>query len=107
MRGHTGWTHTQVLIPTDGMNKRVIIGTWQTRADWEAWHRDPVFADTRTRLDGLEAAPRQESWHEVMLDLRASELDGVHGAVDMARDKLASVLAATADWLRTTGRGSA
>jgi hypothetical protein len=40
-----------------------------------------------------------------MLDARASELDGLHGAVGMARDKLASVLTATADWLRTTNRG--
>jgi heme-degrading monooxygenase HmoA len=105
VRGQVGWICTQLLIPNDGMNKRVIIGTWQTRADWEAWHRDPAFAETRARLDGLEAAPRQEWWHEVMLDARASELDGLHGAVGMARDKLASVLTATADWLRTTNRG--
>jgi hypothetical protein len=42
-----------------------------------------------------------------MLDVRASELDGLHGAVDMTRDKLAAVLTATADWLRTTGRRGA
>jgi hypothetical protein len=42
-----------------------------------------------------------------MLDVRASELDGLRGAVDTARDKLASVLAATADWLRKSGRGGA
>ena len=81
VRGRRGWICTQLLIPNDGMNKRVIIGTWQTRADWEAWHRDPAFAETRARLDGLEAAPRQEWWHEVILDVRASELDGLHGAV--------------------------
>jgi hypothetical protein len=107
VRGQGGWICTQLLIPNDGMNKRVIIGTWQTRADWEAWHRDPAFAETRARLDGLEAAPRQEWWHEVMLDVRASELDGLHSAVDMTRDKLAAVLTATADWLRTTGRRGA
>ena len=107
VRGQRGWTCTQVLIPNDGMHKRVIIGTWQTRADWEAWHRDPAFAETRARLDGLEAAARQEWWHEVMLDVRASELDGLRGAVDTARDKLASVLTAAADWLRRPGRGGA
>ena len=47
VRGQRGWIRTQLLIPNDGMNKRVIIGTWQTRADWEAWHRDPAFAETR------------------------------------------------------------
>src|SRR4026207_485709 len=95
VRGHEGWLCTQLLIPNDGMNRRVIIGTWKTRADWEAWHRDPAFAETRARLDGLEAAPRQETRHEGVQDARASELDGLHGAVGMARDKLASVLTAT------------
>jgi heme-degrading monooxygenase HmoA len=104
VRGRPGWIATQLLIPTDGMNKRVIIGTWQTRADWEAWHRDPAFAETRARLEGLEAAPRQEWWHEVMLDQRGAEFDGFRTTVDAARDRLASALTATADWLRTTGR---
>lgn len=104
VRGRPGWVGTQLLMPSDGMSKRVIIGTWQTRADWEAWHKDPAFAETRARLDGLEAAARQEWWHEVMLDIRVSEVDGVRGAVDAARDRLASALVATADWLRATGR---
>jgi heme-degrading monooxygenase HmoA len=34
VRGRRGWVCTQLLIPNDGMNKRIIIGTWQTRADW-------------------------------------------------------------------------
>jgi len=103
VRGRPGWICTRVLIPSDGLNKRVTIGTWHTRADWEAWHNDPAFTETRARLNGLEAAPRQEWWHEVMLELRASELDGLRGAVDAARERLASALDATADWLRTTG----
>ena len=107
VRGRPGWISIQLLIPNDALNKRVIIGTWQTRADWEAWHQDPVFAETRARLDGLEATPRQEWWHEVMLDARASELGGLHGAVDTARDTLADALAATADWLRKSGRPGA
>ena len=104
VRGRSGWICTQLLIPSDGMNKRVIIGNWHTRADWEAWHNDPAFTETRARLNGLEAAPRQEWWHEVMLDVRASELDSLRGAVDAARERLASALDATADWLRTTGQ---
>ena len=105
VRGRPGWICTQLLMPNDGMSKRVIIGTWRTRADWEAWHRDPAFAETRTRLDGLEAAPSQEWWHEVMLDVRVSEWEGLRGAVDTARDRLATALMTTADWLRKTGRG--
>ena len=107
VRGRPGWIGTQLLIPNDGLHRRVIIGTWQTRADWVAWHNDPAFVETHARLDGLEAAPRQEWWHEVLLDVRASELDGLRGVVDTARDRLASALMATADWLRGTGRGGA
>ena len=102
VRGRPGWLSSQLVIPTDALNRRLIIGTWQTRADWEAWHTDLAFAETRARLAGLEAAPRRESWHEVMLDARATELDGVRGVVDAARDQLASALMATADWLRKT-----
>jgi heme-degrading monooxygenase HmoA len=100
VKGQPGWIGMQLLIPADAIHKRVIVGTWQTRAHWETWHRDPAFAETRARLEGLEAQPRQEWWHEVMLDLRASELDGFGRAVDAARDQIASALAATADWLR-------
>lgn len=66
-----GWVGGQLLIPLDGMNRRVIIGTWQTRSDWEAWHTDPAFAETRQRLADLEAAPAESWWHEVILDHRA------------------------------------
>jgi heme-degrading monooxygenase HmoA len=69
-RGQDGWIGGQLLIPLDALNKRVIVGTWQTRADWEAWHADPAFAETRQRLDGLASSPDETWWHEVVLDVR-------------------------------------
>jgi heme-degrading monooxygenase HmoA len=69
-RDAPGWVGGQILMPIDSLNKRVIVGTWQTRADWEAWHADAAFAETRARLEGLEAAPSQTWWHEVALDVR-------------------------------------
>ena len=51
--------------------RRVIVGTWQTRADWEAWHNDPAFADTRAKLEGLETGQAEHWWHEV-LDARSA-----------------------------------
>jgi heme-degrading monooxygenase HmoA len=60
-----GWVSGQVLKPADGASKRVIVGTWRSRSDWEEWHRSPTFRDTRERLDQLEAGPRQQWWHEV------------------------------------------
>jgi heme-degrading monooxygenase HmoA len=69
-RDQAGWIGGQIMIPLDGPNRRMIIGTWQTRAHWEAWHSDPKFAATRLRIDGLEAEPREEWWHEVIEDIR-------------------------------------
>ncbi|MBI3969639.1 MAG: antibiotic biosynthesis monooxygenase [Chloroflexi bacterium] len=66
-----GWIGGQLLIPLDALDKRVIIGIWQTRADWEAWHADETFKETRQRLAGLEAKPAEHWWHEVILDVRA------------------------------------
>jgi heme-degrading monooxygenase HmoA len=71
-RHQPGWIGGQLLIPLDRLDKRVIIGTWETRAAWEAWHQDPAFAETRKRLDGLEANTSEHWWHEVMLDIRPS-----------------------------------
>ena len=64
-----GWMAGQLMMPLDHLNRRVIVGTWQTRADWEAWHQDPAFAQTRQRLEGLEDRPSEQWWHEV-LDLQ-------------------------------------
>lgn len=67
-RKQPGWVGAQLLLPLDRLDERVIVGHWQTRADWEAWHNDPLFVETRRRLDGLEVGPRDEWWHEVIVD---------------------------------------
>lgn len=66
----TGWVSGQLMIPLTGLDKRVVVGTWATRADWEAWHTDPAFRETRERLEGLEAKPPEMWWHEVIVDAR-------------------------------------
>jgi heme-degrading monooxygenase HmoA len=65
-----GWVGGQLLRPADKPDRRVIVGTWRARPDWEAWHQDPQFAETRRRLDGLESEPAEHWWHEVVLDVR-------------------------------------
>jgi heme-degrading monooxygenase HmoA len=67
-----GWVGGQLLRPADKQDRRVIVGTWKSRAAWEAWHHDPQFAETRQRLDGLESAPAEHWWHDVLLDVRKS-----------------------------------
>ena len=69
-RQQPGFVRGQLLIPLADLNKRVIIGTWDTRAAWEAWHEDATFTETRKRLEGLEAQPGQQWWHEVLLDVQ-------------------------------------
>ena len=106
-----GWIAAQLLIPLESLNKRVLIGAWQTRADWEAWHEDLAFAETRKRLEGLEATPREEWWHEVVLDMwtgfRAPvELRVITRQLGDARKRFATALIATANRLRSGGRRS-
>ena len=69
-REQPGWIGGQLLIPLDPLDRRVIIGTWQTRGHWEAWHNDGAFTATRHRLQGLEAAASEQWWHEVIEDIR-------------------------------------
>ncbi|HYE92953.1 MAG TPA: antibiotic biosynthesis monooxygenase family protein [Terriglobales bacterium] len=74
VRDQAGWIGGQLMIPLDKLNQRVIVGTWQTRAAWEAWHNDPAFAATRRQLEGLEAGPGEHWWHEVIEDIRQPAL---------------------------------
>jgi heme-degrading monooxygenase HmoA len=66
-RQQPGFVSVQLCIPVDALNERVVIGTWQTRADWEAWHESGVFAETRERMDRCEVRRKGEWWHEVLL----------------------------------------
>ncbi len=67
-REQPGFVAVQLCIPADSMNERVIIGTWETRADWEAWHNTEEFQQTRAQLEEPGATTRREWWHEVVLE---------------------------------------
>jgi heme-degrading monooxygenase HmoA len=66
-REQAGFVGVQLCIPADALDERVVIGTWQTRADWEAWHESDSFRDTRERMDRCEVQRKGEWWHEVVL----------------------------------------
>jgi heme-degrading monooxygenase HmoA len=61
-----GWISGQLLVPADAPDTRVIIGTWRSRQDWEAWHEDPDFLSVRARLDELQQVGHQTTWYEVL-----------------------------------------
>ena len=66
-----GWISGQLLSPTESSDVRVIIGTWRTKADWEAWHEDPAFLQNRTELDALQSSGHVTVWYDVIDDARA------------------------------------
>lgn len=69
-RKQAGWVGGQLLRPENQNETRIIVGTWRTKGDWERWHEDPEFAETRQRLDGLSSEEARHSWHEVVDDVR-------------------------------------
>jgi heme-degrading monooxygenase HmoA len=70
--GQTGWIGGQLLVPERAANQRVIVGTWESQADWKAWHEDPAFQETRQRLEGLQEGPDEMEWMEVVTEGRES-----------------------------------
>ncbi|MDP9371957.1 MAG: antibiotic biosynthesis monooxygenase [Chloroflexota bacterium] len=65
-RQQPGWIALQLLIPLEAPNKRVVVGTWETRAAWEAWHNTETFQRTRQRMNELDQSDGQERWYEVV-----------------------------------------
>ena len=61
-----GWIGGSILAPEDDADARVILGLWESRADWERWHDDPAFRDTAERLKGLESDAGSATWHQVV-----------------------------------------
>lgn len=66
-RKRPGWVGGQLLRSPNG---RVIVGTWESREDWEQWHHDPEFAETRRQLDEMVDGPTDPGWHEVVAEIR-------------------------------------
>jgi heme-degrading monooxygenase HmoA len=65
-QGHPGWVSGQLLTPLEAPDSRVLVGTWGTKDEWEAWHTDPAFIDQRGTLEALEAEPSTSVWYTVV-----------------------------------------
>jgi heme-degrading monooxygenase HmoA len=65
-----GFVAVQLCMPHGRTNERVVIGTWQSRDDWEAWHDTPEFRQTRHELEEADPERRAEWWHDVLLEER-------------------------------------
>jgi heme-degrading monooxygenase HmoA len=62
----SGWIGGSILAPEDDTDARLILGLWETRAAWEAWHEAPAFRETAERLQGLERDPGKPSWNTIV-----------------------------------------
>lgn len=69
-REQPGFVSVQLAIPADAPTERVVIGTWESRDDWEAWHGHEAFAETRRQLEEVDDEKEQDRWHEVVVHER-------------------------------------
>jgi heme-degrading monooxygenase HmoA len=71
-REQPGFVAVQLCAPEGRASERVVIGTWRSRDDWEAWHDTPEFRRTREELEEADPERSAEWWHSVLLEERAS-----------------------------------
>ncbi|HEY5855380.1 MAG TPA: hypothetical protein VIW24_15365 [Aldersonia sp.] len=43
-----------------------LLGVWNSKDDWAAWHHDETFRATREQLAGLEDGAVESTWFEVV-----------------------------------------
>lgn len=65
-RAQPGWIGGLLLKADNDRMLRTIVGTWESRERWEAWHGEEAFRETRERLEGLQARPSETAWYEVI-----------------------------------------
>lgn len=71
-RDQPGWIGGQLLRAVNDRLLRTLVGTWESHEQWQAWHDEPAFRETRQRLEGLQSRPSETTWYEVV-DERRSE----------------------------------
>jgi heme-degrading monooxygenase HmoA len=69
-REQQGFEIVQLCRPDDTPRERVIVGTWQTHDDWQAWHDDPAFLETRAELEEIDQESTDSRWYEVVVEER-------------------------------------
>jgi heme-degrading monooxygenase HmoA len=73
-----GWIGGQLLRAVNDPTLRTIVGTWESRDHWEAWHTEEAFRETRERLEGLQTRPSETSWHELVEEGRVEAGASTH-----------------------------
>lgn len=73
-RMQPGWIATQLLIPEDDKQKRIVVGTWQDRESWKRWHATNSFKETRDQLNKATTDDGTERWFEVAVEQASGEV---------------------------------
>ena len=68
-RSAKGWISAQLLKGVDEPLERAIVGVWDSKAAWAAWHDDDAFTETREQLSGVEERPQESVWFGVIEDI--------------------------------------
>jgi heme-degrading monooxygenase HmoA len=69
-REQHGFELVQLCSPQTAPSERVIVGTWQTRDDWKAWHDNEAFQETRRRLEEVDEEQESSDWYEFVVEER-------------------------------------
>jgi heme-degrading monooxygenase HmoA len=70
-RDQPGWIGGQLLRAVNDRTLRTLVGTWESREHWEAWHEEAAFRETREHLEGLQSRPSETTWYEVVEERRS------------------------------------
>lgn len=68
-RGAKGWISAQLLKGVDEPMERAIVGVWDSKEAWAAWHNDEAFRETREQLSAVEERSQESVWFEVVEDV--------------------------------------
>ena len=69
-REQEGFVFVQLCRPEGAQSERVIVGTWEAREDWEAWHHDEAFMETRRQLEEIDDEQESSEWWDVVVEER-------------------------------------
>ncbi len=69
-REQDGFVFVQLCRPEASQSERVIVGTWERRESWEAWHTDEAFVETRRQLEEIDDEQAGSEWWDVVVEER-------------------------------------
>ena len=64
-RRQPGFVGMELLTPEGGANRRLVVGTWQSKDAWSAWHQTETFRQTRERMNAATADDGTPRWYDV------------------------------------------